>query len=78
MQYTEEYLEHVVRRFGEVFVVLDSDREYQLHGQESYSVEDGHPDSEKVVRVEGMQGDEWVVSEFPLDSIEHHYSHREV
>lgn len=78
MEYTEDYLSHVVSRFGEVFVVLDSDREYQLHGQESYDVHDGHPDSGQVVRVEGMKDGEYVIAEFPLDSIEHVYTHKEV
>jgi len=78
MEYTEDYLSHVVSRFGEVFVVLDSDREYELHGQESYEVHDGHPDAGPTVRVEGLRGDEYVIAEFPLDAIEHHYTHVEV
>lgn len=72
MEYDESTLSDKVSRFGEVFVVLDSDREYQIHGSESYTVEDGE------VRVEGVQGDEYVIVEFPLSAIEHVYTHREV
>jgi len=72
MEYTAEYLADAVSRLGEVFVVLDSDREYQIHGTEQYEITDG------IVRAEGMQGDEYLVVEFPLDAIEHHYTHREV
>lgn len=72
MGYTKQQFQDTVERFGEVFFVLDSDREYIVHGTEGYDLDDG------VVRVEGMQGDEYVVAEFPLDSVEHHYTHKEV
>jgi len=72
MAYSEQQFVDAVDRFGEVFFVLDSDREYQVHGTESYELDSG------TVRVEGMQGDEYVIVEFPLDAIEHHYTHREV
>jgi len=72
MAYSEQQFVDAVERFGEVFFVLDSDREYQVHGTESYELDSG------AVRVEGMQGDEYVIVEFPLDAVEHHYTHREV
>jgi len=72
MEYTAQYLENVVARLGEVFIVLDSDREYQIHGTEGYEVHDG------VVRAEGLQDGEYLVVEFPLDAIEHHYTHKEI
>lgn len=72
MAYSKEQFEDVVERFGEVFFVLDSDREYQVHGTESYEVDNG------VVHVEGMKDGEYLVVEFPLGAIEHHYSHKEI
>ena len=72
MAYSSPQFEDAVSRLGEVFFVLDSDREYQVHGTESYTINNG------VVRVEGVQDGEFLVVEFPLDAIEHHYTHREV
>lgn len=72
MAYSEQQFENAVKRLGEVFFVLDSDREYQVHGTESYTLNSG------TVRIEGMQDGEFLVVEFPLDAIEHHYTHREV
>jgi len=73
MGYTKEQFEEEVEQFGEVFFVLDSDREYIVHGKDSYTI-----DSEGIVTIEGMKDGELVMAAFPLDSIEHHYVHREV
>lgn len=74
MKYDKGRFEAAVSQFGEVFFVLDSDREYIVHGSEGYEfVKNG-----SAVRVEGMQGGEYVVAVFPLDAIEHHYTHKEV
>lgn len=74
MLYDKPRFEQAVEQFGEVFFVLDSDREYQVHGKEGYKfVQNGD-----AVRVEGMQGEEYLKVEFPLDAIEHHYTHKEV
>lgn len=83
MDYTEDYFEDVVSRYGEVFFVLDSDREYEVHGTDSFDFEDApNPNSASsdytVVHVEGTRDGEYLVAEFPLDAIEHHYTHREV
>lgn len=83
MDYTESYFEDVVSQYGEVFFVLDSDREYEVHGTDSFEfTEAPDPSSASsdytVVHVEGMQNNEWLKVDFPLDAIEHHYSHREV
>ena len=72
--YSKSRFESVVRQFGEVFFVLDSDREYIVHGDEGYEF----VESEKAVRVKGLQDGELVVAVFPLDSIEHHYTHKEI
>jgi hypothetical protein len=83
MDYSEDYFTDVVQKYGEVFFVLDSDREYEVHGTDSFEfTEAPNPSSVSsdytLVKVEGMQGDEHVIVEFPLDAIEHHYTHREV
>lgn len=72
MSYSEEQFENAVQRFGEVFFVLDSGEQYIVHGREGYELENG------IARVDGMRGDEYIIAEFPLDAIEHHYTHREV
>lgn len=76
MGYNISEFEEAVEQFGEVFFVLESDREYQVHGKEGYEVTKSLGGS--TVRVEGQKDDEWVVAEFPLDAIEHHYTHKEV
>lgn len=79
MDYNRSRLESKVEKFGEVFVVLDSDREYIIHGTEGYEfVNEGSQFSTTEVRVEGMQDGDYVVAEFPLDAIEHIYTHKEV
>jgi hypothetical protein len=76
MGYTKDQFEDAVRYFGEVWFVLDSDREYEVHGERDYEFveHDGHT----YVKTEGMKEDEYIDVRFPLDAIEHHYSHREV
>lgn len=76
MEYTTAIFRDAVERFGEVMFVLDSDREYIVHGIEGFEFE--HYGEKTVVRVEGMHDDEYVVAEFPLDSIEHHFTHKEL
>lgn len=84
MQYTVELFEDTVSRFGEAMVVLDSDREYMIHGTEGFTFR--HPDDPSVptqpdsvvVRAEGIDESEYKVVEFPLDSVEHIYTHKEL
>lgn len=82
MQYTKNYFEEVVKEYGEVFFVLDSDREYEVHGTDQYEFKkqkrpsSGHYST--IVHIEGMREGEFLKVEFPIDSIEHHYTHREV
>lgn len=72
----EETFEEIVRHYGEVWFVLDSDREYEIHGERDYKfVERG---GVTFVKTDGMQQGEYLDVEFPLLSIEHYYSHREV
>lgn len=80
MYYTIDQLEEAVARWGEVFVVLDSDREYELHGTESFEVEGRvlNGETKQFVTVEGLRGDEWLQIEFPVEAVEHVYSHKEV
>lgn len=71
MGYTEAQFRRAVEQFGEVFFVLDSDREYEIHGNRGYEIANG------VVEIEGMKDGEYIDVQFPLSAIEHHYSHRE-
>jgi hypothetical protein len=75
--YTKDYVRGLVKQYGEVFFVLDSDREYEVHGTKQLSFDDG-PSGHKMVTIEGMKGDEYIEVQFPLSAIEHHYSHRDV
>lgn len=74
MHYDKSRFESVVEEFGEVFFVLDSDREYEVHGKRSYEFKNFGD----TVEVEGKQGDEYLIVTFHLDNIEHHYAHKEV
>lgn len=69
---TADYLESMVEKWGEVFVVLESDREYVIHGTDGYTREN---DS---FEVEGFRDGEWLVVQFEADAIEHIYTHKEV
>lgn len=73
MLYSEQDLEDYVTRWGEVFVVLDSGVQYEIHGTDSYEV-----DSNDVVTVEGLHDGEYLIVSFPLMVVEHVYTHREV
>lgn len=76
MEYTKSAIDAIVSRLGEVFLVLDSGEEYELHGKRSY--EYTKIAGTDCLTVEGMRGDEYIIAEIPLDSIEHHYTHKEV
>jgi hypothetical protein len=83
MDYSEDYFEDVVSEYGEVFFVLDSDREYEVHGTDQYEFQEAPDPSSAstdytMVHVEGMHDGEFYKVDFPLDAIEHHYTHREV
>lgn len=77
MEYTEADLDDTVYRFGEAFVVLDGGREYEIHGDEGYDFVESE-NGGTLVRVEGEQDGEYLKVEFPLDAVEHIYSHKEV
>lgn len=77
MKYDKGTFEAVVSRLGEVFFVLDSGEEFIVHGNEGYDFRD--IGGSEYVRVSGIQDDgEFVVAEFPLSAIEHHYTHKEI
>lgn len=77
-EYAKAVLREKVSRFGEVFIVLDSGVEYECHGTEQLEFRNAKNGVFEEVRVEGLRDDEWVIVEFPLDSIEHVYTHREI
>lgn len=77
----ERQFDDLVSEYGELFVVLDSGIEYEIHGNRGYSTVTRSSDSTGVqtwVKAEGMMGDEYVDVEFPLDAVEHIRSHREL
>jgi hypothetical protein len=75
--YTVDELEDRIVEWGEVWVVLDSGKEYQLHGKASMSVM--ARDESPLVRVEGLrEPGEYLEVEFPMDAVESLYTHREV
>lgn len=83
MEYTKSYFKDVVSEYGEVFFVLDSGVEYEVHGSDQYEFRQGTKSKatgphETVVHVEGMREGEYLKVDFPLDVVEHHYTHREV
>jgi len=63
-------LEDALDRAGELMVVLDSDREYELHPHDTVIV-DG------IVDTEGIKDGEYVEVTFPVEVVEHYYLHRE-
>lgn len=72
--YTVEDLEEKAREeYGEMFVVLESGTEYELHYGSRHSIE--FDEEEGVVRFEGDKDGEPVVGEFPANAVEHVFSH---
>lgn len=68
-----EDVEDVLEHYGELMVVLESDREYALHPHDTTVRRD-------YVRTEGIEegGSEYLTVEFPIDAIEHWYTHAEL
>ena len=65
-------LEQKLVESGELMVVLESGKEYDLHSHTSeIDLEEG------TARTEGMKDGEYVVVEFPTEAVEHTYTHRE-
>lgn len=70
--YTTEELEQRRREeYGEMIVVLDSDRSYALHVNDTTFDHD-----EGMVYTEGMEDGEYVDAEFPASAVEHIRGHR--
>jgi hypothetical protein len=73
MELTYSHFESLVEEFGELFIVLDSGEEYEIHGNRGFTVRGDH------IEIEGMKSDgEYGVVIFSLDDVEHVWSHREV
>jgi len=75
--YDRSTIGELVAKYGEVFFVLDSGEEVEVHGRNGYELYDLDT-GETFIRVEGMRDDEYVVLEAPVESIEHHYTHKEI
>lgn len=72
MTYTTEDIEDFLYETGELMVILDSDREYDLHIHDTeFDHTSGH------ITTEGMLDGEYVFAKFPADAIEHTRWHKE-
>ena len=67
----KEQLQNRLEKTGELMVVLESDREYELHIADTTIGDDGY------VKTEGMQDGEYRKVYFPISAIEHYYTHLE-
>jgi len=68
----QERVENALSNAGELMVVLESDREYDLHPHDT-NIEDGF------VKTEGINEEgEYLEVTFPIERIEHYKLHREV
>jgi len=65
-------VEQAVEEYGEIFVVLESGAEYIIHG------ESGYDRNEDLFTVEGIKDGEYLVAQFPIEAVEHFYTHREL
>jgi hypothetical protein len=66
----QDKLEDALANAGELMVVLESDREYDLHPHDTEIV-DGY------VYTEGMKHGDYLEVTFPVERVEHYYLHRE-
>lgn len=72
MTYTTDDIEEMLYDTGELMVVLDSDREYDLHIHDT----EFDPGAGEIT-TEGMMDGEYVVARFPAESVEHALWHKE-
>jgi hypothetical protein len=66
----QDKLEDALANAGELMVVLESDREYDLHPHDT-EIEDGY------VHTEGLKHGDYLEVTFPVERVEHYYLHRE-
>jgi len=57
---------------GELMVVLDSDREYELHLHDT-----DFDENAGTITTQGMVNGEYRYTTFPASAVEHHYIHKE-
>lgn len=72
---TAEDLAEMLAEYGELMVVLESDREYALHPHDTeFDYENG------IIYTEGIPEDssEYLKVEFTADEVEHGYAHSEL
>lgn len=72
MTYTTEIIQERLEATGELMIVLESDREYELH---LHDTEFRHEDG--IVETTGMIDGEYVVTQFFASRVEHTYIHKE-
>jgi len=72
MTYTTKDIEQELAETGELMVVLESDREYDLHTHDTTFDHDMG-----TIETEGMLDDAYVVAKFPAARVEHTRYHKE-
>ncbi|AGM11376.1 hypothetical protein M199_gp046 [Halogranum tailed virus 1] len=72
MTYTSEDIENLLTEMGELMIILESDREYDLH---VHDTEFNHDSGE--IETEGMLNGEYVFAQFPAERVEHVRWHKE-
>jgi hypothetical protein len=75
--YSKSTIKEFVAQYGEVSFVLESGEEFEVHGSKGCEFFTSNT-GQTFIRVEGMRNDEYVVFEAPIESIEHHYTHKEI
>jgi hypothetical protein len=72
MTYTTDDIEDFLYNTGELMVILDSDREYDLHIHDTeFDHDAGH------ITTEGMMNGEYVVAQFLASTVEHVRWHKQ-
>lgn len=71
-EYSASDVRDVLESTGEVMVVLESDREYELHLHDTEFDENAN-----TITTQGMFNGEYRYVTFPASAVEHHYIHKE-
>lgn len=65
MTYTSNDIQDILKETGEAMVVLESDREYELHIHDTEFLDSGE------IQTEGMKNGEYSLVRFPAERVEH-------
>lgn len=78
-EYTMDDIRAKSAYYGECMLVLESDREYDIHNFTTTfgDEEDVNGLQNNEIRIEGMKDNEYLSVDIPVGRIEHVYAHRE-